>query len=75
MTSTSQPPKEHDVVLPTLEVLVQALDMAKDACVFPPAQIALASASTLLAMIHVRFPLLREDELLTHVYLGHDGQL
>jgi hypothetical protein len=73
MASTSKPSKGRDVVLPTLDVLIQALDIAKDACGIPPAQIALGSASTLLTMIRVRFPLLREEELLTHVYLGHDG--
>jgi hypothetical protein len=76
MASTSQPQKGRDVVLPTLDVFIQALNIAKDACGIPPAQIALGSASTLLTMIRVRFPLLlREDEPLTHVYLGHHGQL
>jgi hypothetical protein len=75
MVSTSQPQTGRDVVLPTLDVFIQALDIAKGACGIPPAQIALGSASTLLTMIRVRFPVLREDDLLTHVHLGHDGQL
>ena len=78
MASTPLPQKGRDVVLPTLDVLIQALNIAKDVCGIPPAQIALGSASTLLTMIRVRPPplySLRKDELLTHVYLGHHGQL
>jgi hypothetical protein len=75
MASTSQPSKGRDAVLPTLDVFIQALNIAKDACGVPPAQIALGSAGTLLTMIRVSFPLLREDAPLTQVYLGHDGQL
>jgi hypothetical protein len=75
MASTSQPPKGRDVVLPTLDVFIQALNITKDACGVPPAQIALGSACTLLTMIRVSFLLLREDVPLTQVYLGHDGQL
>jgi hypothetical protein len=74
MASTSQPPKGRDRVLSTLNVLIQTLDIAKDACGIPPAQIALGSASVLLTMIRVRSPILREDEPLTRVFLGHDVQ-
>jgi hypothetical protein len=72
--ASPQPPKEHDGVLSTLNVLVQALDIAKDACGIPPAQIALGSASVLLTMIRVRFPVLCENEFLSHPSTGHDGQ-
>jgi hypothetical protein len=74
MTSTSRPQKGRDVILPTLDVFIQALNIAKDACGIPPAQIALGSAGTLLTMIRVRF-LLREGEPLTHTFLGYDGEL
>jgi hypothetical protein len=74
MAQTSQPQKERDVVLPTLDVFIQTLNIAKDACGIPPAQIALGSASTLLTMIRVRFPLTLRGQPLTHVYEGHDGQ-
>jgi hypothetical protein len=72
MTSISQSQKGRDVVLPTLDVFIQALNIAKDACGIPPAQIALGFASTLLTMIQVRPPLLpceygpRIDVLLGH---------
>jgi hypothetical protein len=65
MTSTSQPQKGRDVVLPTLDVSIQVLNIAKDACGIPPAQIALGSASTLLTMIRVRFSLLLHKRLTT----------
>ena len=58
MASTSQRPKERDGVLPTLDVLIQALSVVEGACgAIPPAQIAISSASALLTMIRVRsFP-------------------
>jgi hypothetical protein len=67
MASTPQPPRGRDGALSTLDVLIQGLSIAKDVCGILPAQIALGSAVILLTMIRVRFPLLREDKLLTHV--------
>ena len=58
MASISQPQEGRDRVLPTLDVFIQVLNIAKDACGIPPAQIAFGSASVLLAMIRVRFPIL-----------------
>jgi hypothetical protein len=75
MASTSQLQNGREVVLPTLDVFIQALNIAKDACGIPPVQIALGSASTLLTMIRVRFLPFREDYPLTHVHQGHNGQL
>jgi hypothetical protein len=75
MASTPDRQKERDVILPTLDVFIQALNIAKDACGIPPAQIALGSASTLLTMIRACFPPLCKGGPLTHVYLGHIGQL
>ena len=74
MASTSQPQKGRDVVLPTLDVFIQALNIAKDACGIPPAQIVLGSASTLLTMIRACFSLLCEDGQPTHAHPGHYGQ-
>jgi hypothetical protein len=72
MASTSHP---KDRVLPTLEVFIQVLNIAKDSCGIPPAQVAFGSASVLLTMIRARFPLpYGDDEFLTRVSLGHDGQ-
>jgi hypothetical protein len=74
MASASQQQKGHDRVLPTLDVFIQALSIAKDTCGIPPAQVAFGSAGVLLAMIRARFPYLCENGLPAHVSLGHDGQ-
>jgi hypothetical protein len=74
MASTSQQPKGRDAVLPTLDVFIQVLNIAKDTCGIPPAQVAFGSAGVLLTMIRVRFPLFREGKPLIHAYAGHDGQ-
>jgi hypothetical protein len=75
MASASHPQKGRDVALPTLDVFIQVLNIAKDACGIPPAQIALGSAGTLLTMIRVHPSLLCKDKLLTRICLGHHGQL
>jgi hypothetical protein len=74
--SSPQPPKGHDAVATTLDVFIQAVNLAKDTCGIPPAQIAFGAASVLLTMIRVRFPIVirREDDHLTYPFLGHDGQ-
>ena len=59
MASTSQPQKGRDRVLPTLDVFIQVLNIAKDTCGIPPAQVAFGSASILLSMIRARFYLLK----------------
>jgi hypothetical protein len=56
MASTPQPTTGRDGALSTLDVLIQGLSLAKDACGVPPAQIALGSAVILLNMIRVRSP-------------------
>ena len=50
--------KGRDAVLSTLDVVIQGLNLAKDACGIPPAQIALGSASVLSTTIRVRILLL-----------------
>ena len=64
---SSQQSKGRDTVLSTLDVVIQGLNLAKDVCAIPPAQIALSSAGILLTIIRVRFPLLYEAGLVTHV--------
>ena len=65
MASTQQQ-KGRDGVRKTLGVFIQALNIAKDACGVPPAQVALGAASTLLAMIQVPFFHFLEHKPLTH---------
>ena len=71
---SSQQPKGRDGVLSALDVFIQALNLAKDTCGVPPAQVAFGAASILLTMIRVCFPLLCKAVPLIHAYLGHDGQ-
>ena len=72
--ASSQRPKGRDGVISALDVFIQTLGIAKDACGIPPAQIAFGSAGVLLTMIRVRSPLLgEEDKLLKYTHLGHDG--
>ena len=65
--ASSQQLKGRDGVLVTLDLFIQTLNIAKDACGVPPAQVALGSASTLLTMIRVCFSIYREGTLLTLV--------
>ena len=65
--ASSQQQKGRDGVLKTLGVFIQALDIAKNACGVPPAQVALGSASTLLTMIQVPSPHSPEGKPLTYV--------
>ena len=62
----SQQQKGRDGVRKTLGVFIQALNIAKDACGVPPAQVALGAASALLTMIQVPFSHFLEHEPLTH---------
>jgi hypothetical protein len=68
--ASRQQQKGRDGVLSTLDIFIQALNFAKDSCVIPPAQTAFGSASVLLTMIRACFLSLREDKLLTRVYLS-----
>jgi hypothetical protein len=66
--ASPQQPKGRDAVLTTLNLLIQALNVAKDDCGIPPAQVAFGSASILLTMIRVCLSLLREEKLSAHVF-------
>lgn len=61
---------QGDNLLPMLDAVIWVLSAAKDTCGPPPAQVALDSTNTLLTIIRVHFPLLYDDEVLTHAYLG-----
>lgn len=70
MTTKSPQPKERDRAISTLDTLIQILDVAKDACGIPPAQVAFGSTSTLLAMIRVRSLLLCHYKFPVHIHSG-----
>jgi hypothetical protein len=56
MATESPQSKGRDRAIPTLEALIQILEVAKVACVFPPAQVAIGSTSALLMIIKARIP-------------------
>ena len=66
--------KGRDCVVSTLNALIQILNIAKDACAIPPAQVAFGSVSVLLTMIRVRFALFYDHKLPIRDYSGHHGQ-
>lgn len=72
MTSVIQ--RRRNDVLPPLDVVIQALRLAKDGCGLLPAQLILGCAISLLDMIRVGFTKFYNYELLTQVYLGLHGQ-
>ena len=74
MDPNSQRPKGRDRIFSSLNVAIEALNIAKDACGIPPAQAAIGSVIALLTIIRVRFLLFYDDELRVDMYLGHDGQ-
>jgi hypothetical protein len=53
MATESPQSKGRDRAIPTLEALIQILEVAKVTCVFPPAQVAIGSTSALLMIIKV----------------------
>ena len=71
---TPQPKGRKSRSLSTLDTLTQILDVAKVACVIPPAQAAIGSASTLLTMIKVPSLPFRGCEFPVHGYSGLHGR-
>ena len=73
MATQSPQPKGLDRAIPALDALIQILEVAKVACVFPPAQLAIGSTSALLMIIKVRSLLFHLCGLITYVHVGHHG--
>ena len=59
--NSSKPQKRRENALSLLNVAIEALNLARDACGIPPAQAVFGSVSILLSMIRVRFLLLSDD--------------
>ena len=74
MATESPQHKGRDRGLPALDVLIQILEVAKVACVFPPAQVAIGSTSALLMVIRVRSLLLYLYNFPAKVSSGLYGQ-
>ena len=74
MDPKSQRQKGRDRVLSSLNVAIEALNLAKDAAGIAPAQAAFSSVSALLTMIRVHFLLSCDDGLQVHTYPGLHGK-
>jgi hypothetical protein len=74
MDANSQRPKGRDGALSSLNVAIDAMNLAKDIVDIAPAKAAFGSVGALLTMIRVRLFLLYKDELWVHAYPGLDGE-
>ena len=74
MASNPQKSKSLEGVLSKMDIAIQRLRSAWNACDVVPARIALGSAFVLLSIIRVRFLRFFDERLRTHVYPGHLGQ-
>ena len=74
MASTSQRSKGSDDVLSKMDIAIQFLTVAKNACSVTPAHIALAAACDLLVIIRVRSILFFGRNLPIRVYSGYHQQ-
>jgi hypothetical protein len=74
MDANPHRPKGRDGALSSLNMAIDAMNLAKDIVDIAPAKAAFGSVSALLTMIRVCFFLLYNDELWTHAYPGLDGE-
>jgi hypothetical protein len=74
MDTSSQRPKGRDGALSSLNVAIDAINLAKDIVDIAPAKAAFGSVSALLTMIRVRFFLFCDDGLWVHTHPGLDGE-
>jgi len=72
MATNAKQPKGRGDVISSLNVTIEALNLAKEISTITPAKAAFGSISALLAMIRVCF-LLFYDELQAHTHPGLDG--
>jgi hypothetical protein len=74
MDPNPKQPKGRDGILSSLNVAIDAMNLAKDIIDIAPAKAAFGSVSALLAMIRVRpFPFF-DDRLQVHTRPGLDGE-
>ena len=73
MDVNSQQPKGQDGALSSLNMAIDAINLAKDIVDIAPAKAAFGTVSALLTMIRVRFFLFCLDEPRVLMYPGLDG--
>ena len=74
MRADTPRPKRRDNTLSSLNVAIEALNLAKEISFITPAKAVFGSVGSLLTMLKVRRFLFRNDELCVHTYLGLDDQ-
>ena len=67
MDAKARRPKGGDTTLSSLNMTIEALNLAKEICTITPAKAVFGSVSSLLTMVRVR-PSQCDDELRVHVY-------
>jgi len=74
MEAEPQRPKGRDGTLSSLNIAIEAMNLAKEVSSITPAKAVFGSVSILLTMVRVRFPLFYRGALHVHVWPGLDGQ-
>jgi len=74
MAAKPQRPKGRDGTLSSLNIAIEAMNLAKEVSSITPAKVVFGSVSILLTMVRVRFPLFYHWALHVHVWPGLDGQ-
>ena len=74
MGTNCRRPRGRDNTLSSLNVTIEALNLAKEISFITPAKAIFGSVSSLLTMIRVRFVVSYNSGFQVHIYPGLDGQ-
>jgi len=74
MEAKPQPPKGRDGTLSSLNIAIEAMNLAKEISSITPAKAVFGSVSILLTMVRVRFLVFHDRMPHIHVWPGLDGQ-
>jgi len=74
MEADPQRPKGRDGTLSSLNIAIEAMNLAKEVSSITPAKAVFGSVSILLMMVRVRFLVSYDRKSHAHVWLGFDGQ-
>ena len=74
MEAKSQRPKGRDVTISSLNVAIEAMNLAKEVSSITPAKAVFGSVNILLTMVRVRVPVSYDRESHVHKCIGFDGQ-
>jgi len=74
MAAKPQRPRERDGTISSLNIAIEAMNLAKEVSSITPAKAVFGSVSILLTMVRVRFLLSCDQLSRVHVCPGLDGQ-